>query len=212
MMAARRIWVWSFVVGAGLTFLFMLLGAMRPWKPPIGFVPSDPDDNAWAIRRMPSVFSERWRELDVGTLTIENSFGSGWLLADERTMLLAPMAAGGGYLDPEEMVNCWRFRAGWPLRAVEMSRWTRDRIVVPVDSISTWNLGGLGGVPIGIRPLPFLGNLALMTAVCGILLTAVCEFRTNRRRRRGACEACGHQLAGGERCPECGAIVAPPVS
>ena len=56
--------------------------------------------------------------------------------------------------------------------------------------------------------MPFLGAFAVNTASYGtlalLLWSAPGFVKRKRRKKRGLCVACGYDLKGIEKCPECG--------
>lgn len=208
MTGVRRIWAWSFVVGTALSFAAIVPGIARVPTLAPGFYGAGPEEERWATEAMPAAFADHGREIGVARWTPENNFGGSTAWYEERSMVLGPMAAAGGYLNADEAVNCWRFRCGWPLRSLEMSRWSVRTQVIESDS--AWmRIPGLPfRMPLGVRVPQLLGNIAFFSATLGIVLTLIHEVRIARRQRAGACEGCGHLLAGASRCPECGREVA----
>lgn len=202
----RRVWLLSLGVGIILAFATSAVGIFRLGRPAVGFVPSSPDVERWVVDTMPEALAARGRELGVVRWSVEGSFGSLSAFAEERSFTLGPQAEGGGYLDPEEAVSCWRFRCGWPLHALEMSRWTQGRTLIMKNHIPDLSLTTLGGLPVGVRPIALVGNIAFFTGVVGVLLSVGREWRGAKRLRAGSCQACGHPLAGSPRCPECGHV------
>ena len=64
-------------------------------------------------------------------------------------------------------------------------------------------------LPLRPRPLAFLGNALIYTVVLLTLHAVWYEGRERWRTRRGRCAACGYDIAGVERCPECGETCTP---
>lgn len=200
----------AFLLSVLVTCALAAVGVMNGPSGSLGFLTAGPDDEAWIVETMPETFARRGREIGVARWTPDGALGDSSAWSDERTFTLGPMSAGGGFLDPEEVVSCWRLRVGWPLRSFEMSYWSRGTVRVEVDRFPAFFGAGFGGVPIGIRPAQLLGNLAFLTVAFGIGLTVLGEWRQRWRRRAGACIECGHLLAGATRCPECGAMIEGP--
>lgn len=209
-----RPWLLPMLVGTAATLAGAIAGIAGG---PIGtasFAPQTPLDELWVRLTMPAEFAARGAELGVARWTADATFVGETIWAEERAMTLGPMTASGGFLNPEEAIDVWRFRAGWPFRWVEMSSWGRGSVLVDRD-VWTGNpfgigrSGGLPGIPVGIRVAPLAGTLALHSAVAWAALVVPFELRRRRRRERGACVECGHPLANAVRCPECGAEAAP---
>ena len=205
MIHVRASWMVAFLLSVLMTCALAAVGVMNGPLGSLGFLTAGPDEEAWIVETMPETFAQRGQEIGVVRWTPDGALGDSSAWSDERTFTLGPMSAGGGFLDPEEVVSCWRLRVGWPLRSFEMSDWSRGTVRVEVDRFPAFFGAGFGGVPIGIRPAQLLGNLAFLTVAFGIVLTVLGEWRQRWRRRAGACIECGHLLAGATRCPECGA-------
>lgn len=177
---------------------------------PIGtpsFLPSDTFEELWVATAMPAELRQRASEAGVARWTQEATFVGQTMWAEERALSLGPQAASGGFLDPGEGIDVWRFRAGWPFRWAEMSTWTRSGSHTFFD-LGIWRSSGiptmLPGIPTRIRAFPLLGNLAVFGAASWLALVWPFELRRRRRIERGECVACGHTLAGAVTCPECG--------
>lgn len=118
---------------------------------------------------------------------------------------------------------------GWPMRGMRTYRlipttspptWgpRSDPIPVPdLDPLTIFDRGvtsrpllpktNAESFRLPLRPIwpGFAVNAVFYAGVCWLLLAAPGDIRRWRRRRRGACAACGYDLAGLEACPECGA-------
>lgn len=111
------------------------------------------------------------------------------------------------------------FQTGWPM--VSMHTWKLDprniRSGARVNKQESWEWGTRGFESVGARTLPAplmpipLGFTINTLFYGGILYAGVCGVscvRWIRRRRRGLCRACGYDITGLPRCPECGLVVA----
>jgi hypothetical protein len=109
---------------------------------------------------------------------------------------------------------------GWPARAVWCEYRYGAKTVLPLEVRGAIVLTGVhrafrsgvfGGVPRTLPYRPIWSGLAIntgfWTAVVAPLVFAPTLIRRIRRRRAGACPACGYDLIGtpGPVCPECGA-------
>jgi hypothetical protein len=112
--------------------------------------------------------------------------------------------------------------AGWPRRCL----WCRDATVLSADPhnptrLTTWHWGipietGPGAetlaIPLAVLWGGFLLNATLYGAILFICAVVTLGRIRRRRRRRGACAACGYDLRGGtglpegRACPECGTV------
>lgn len=111
---------------------------------------------------------------------------------------------------------------GWPRESLGVVWLRKEPITMDAEGMPYRERGIRGGLPMPAqferRPwatrlpiLPmwsgFLLNTLLYGAVAGVVLFgpgAVRRAARRARRRRGQCEACGYDLAGLPRCPECG--------
>ncbi len=76
--------------------------------------------------------------------------------------------------------------------------WARDSSLIAIDQVVA---------PTHVLWAPLLINLAAWSASGAVLLSTprlAMVIRSSYRRRRGQCAACGYDLRGLERCPECG--------
>ncbi len=99
---------------------------------------------------------------------------------------------------------------GWPCRCLE-TRWRDTRAVgagrgAPATVSFDRGIEWPGTITLPLRPLwpGFAVNAAFYAGVCWILLAVPGVLVRWRRRRRGRCPACGYELAGLDRCSECG--------
>ena len=83
-------------------------------------------------------------------------------------------------------------------QSVAIPAWVRSHLGIDLDT----------HLPLRPRPLAFIANVLIYTVVLLTLHAMWCEGRSRRRMRRGRCAACGYDIAGVERCPECGASCA----
>lgn len=108
------------------------------------------------------------------------------------------------------------FNAGWPWRSTQTGvhhiRDTPQRTTTPPVSlaggVTLWTNGGQGPLDRFALPLfPLWPGFALNTlafaAAIALLWHAPLTIRRLRRKRAGHCLACGYDLVGLARCPEC---------
>lgn len=91
-------------------------------------------------------------------------------------------------------------RAGWPLRAAEGFTHEHGRSNLPAFTIAGRRLV----VPTGPIWLGLAANTVVYALPILVLWAGPGLVRGAIRRRRGRCERCGYELAGLDRCPECG--------
>ena len=114
-------------------------------------------------------------------------------------------------------VEAWDVAVGWPMLA-----WSAEVVEDPPPLRARGGVlvPGLGlGATIPNTPqrvliplTPILGGLIVDTVFYAVLLAAGVELYRSLRRRvrlaRGRCGSCGYDLAGLDKCPECGKGVA----
>lgn len=115
------------------------------------------------------------------------------------------------------LVDATRHRFGWPLRMAEHSCWSVVRGInsrQPTQILDGMLLPDpdrtLSDFPVNkILPMrwqfwPMLINSIAVTLLLPWLWILPRTARRWLRTRAGRCAACGHELAGSQRCPECG--------
>lgn len=116
------------------------------------------------------------------------------------------------------------FRAGWPCRALEATRFDGDSPpsgTAPESASTLWHRGLFElpvlrrGTPLADRRLPikpllpgFAVDWLFFGAIAWTLTSGAAFVRRRGRLRRGLCPHCGYPLKGGA-CPECGTVAAP---
>lgn len=99
--------------------------------------------------------------------------------------------------------------SGWPMEALKSRTLLGPGLPWPYGDGLRVASGAAkqGSFVLPLRPVwpGFAVNAAFYAGMCWVLLAAPGVVRRWRRRRRGACAACGYDLAGLEACPECGA-------
>jgi hypothetical protein len=193
-----------------------LVNAYRMEWLPTEVIAADSADSSDGLRTI------AWKSTPLGdrleTFKTRGVFYTGLPLIIDRERLRAwdwlPHMAGWqedppGSWNEEHVIT---MTTGWPWRAVIG---THIRRTDNQSALTTHEAdGGLlienawrGKVLIPYRPW-FAGlflDIALWTAVLHVLAWAAHAFRSDRRRRRGRCAACGHPVeAAGGTCPECG--------
>ncbi|MBL9120918.1 MAG: hypothetical protein JNL80_13485 [Phycisphaerae bacterium] len=131
-------------------------------------------------------------------------------IGEERATFELWRTLGDGTIErdrAETTIVVERVRRGWPILCIEGATWVpgrheaiQDRLV-RVDSPS----GRSTLVPLGIQPLPFLADAAIIALTLATLALTPRFAERIARRRRGVCPSCAHPLRGATRCPECGA-------
>jgi hypothetical protein len=147
------------------------------------------------------------------------AFGCDLVSREDLTTLIKSLGANPTAVN--EADSAWlECRAGWPLRSFYGRRdllagAAGSTLVEPPCQTPTLPPTAAGffsstkpvgrGVPLEPLPLGLVTNVLLFAGVAGAVLLGPSAARRRWRRRRGCCIACGYQLAGLIKCPECSA-------
>jgi hypothetical protein len=114
-------------------------------------------------------------------------------LTETGTIYLMQSAGFGVPFRALRATECTEF-AGWDESRISLPRYFAG---IPLHS----------GARLPVEPLwpGFLANTLAYAAACYVALHLARAARGARRRRRGLCASCAHELAGLSPCPECGA-------
>jgi hypothetical protein len=158
--------------------------------------PLSPAELKWWDERAPEGFPPR----PVG---VADSYGLG--LTQSLLWELEPEASSN------LGANVARWRAGWPLRAMERSRWVQPArlIVVERDTAHLRRAWGARRVLLPTRVLwpGFAVNTAFYALLAGAAVAAVIAVRRVMRRKHGLCPGCGYPVGGSPICTECGQAI-----
>jgi len=201
-----------FAIGLLLTLVGAAAGVARGTSRKFQIVVVDPDYEArWIASTMPAPFAERARAWSAHGWKLTQTIDADRFLIREEMMDLWPRDRAGGIIETDR-IAVWRMRVGWPWPALEMSSWSGAGL--GDIAVGMWKLPlaslGLPGFPVGIEPLGMVADAFVLGTCAWLLLRVTRTGRSVRRAHRGACRACGHPLAGLERCPECGVAVVGP--
>ncbi len=129
---------------------------------------------------------------------------------------------------PETAPNRTRrtISVGWPLAAMQWAAYEENRYattlpwssLTPADawrgglpqwgSFRSYTTGQEKRFPIRPTPIGFAVDVALFTLAAWWAMEWLTRTRAARRAKAGRCEACGYDLAGLQKCPECGTATA----
>jgi hypothetical protein len=150
---------------------------------------------------------------------------SGWPPVDDATVHEAALltATRRYTIGPGGSFVADTFRAGWPCRALEATRFDCDSMpgaTAPESASTLWHRGLFElpvlrkGTPLAERRLPikpllpgFAVDWLFFGAIVWTLTWATAFVRRRRRLRKGLCRQCGYPLEGAA-CPECGTVAA----
>ena len=130
------------------------------------------------------------------------------------------------YFDWEQVHDCLLrvdvVRSGWPFRSMMAWHRTDDRegrvIVTPTNGVELSAISQLPPMhrdtsvveprvlPLRVIPAGYAIDAGIAFVALYVPTAALGALRARRRRWRGACAACGYDLAGVARCPECGTV------
>ncbi len=198
--------------------VFLILGAIVnvavAWVSVL--VQRDLSETSWGIKEW-STNTDAW-PIDVPNDWPDAQSDAGWSHLGFRLSEI-----GGGLLPDEPHMagprTPWPYfkqflltiESGWP--ELSMRSWRESN-----DSKETWSrwkgayvIGGRiravpGECPIPLQPIPlgFTLNTLFYAAILFAPCTALSELKRRRRVRRGLCIRCAYDLAGLNKCPECG--------